>query len=130
MIFHQPQKTIRIPEILIDNVPIQYMESFNLLASYLDEHMSWKYHTNNISNKISRSVGILNRLENILPTYIKLMIYNALILSRINYGILLWGYNSERLFNLQNFLKLPYICYIFDYVFNCIDFWLLFVIFS
>ena len=63
MIFHQPQKTIRIPEILIDNVPIQYMESFNLLVIYLDEHMSWKYHINNISNQISRSVGILNRLE-------------------------------------------------------------------
>ena len=32
MIFYQPQKKIRIPEILIDNVPIQYVESFYLLG--------------------------------------------------------------------------------------------------
>ena len=44
MIFHHPQKKIRIPEILIDNVPIQCVESFNLLGIYLDEHMSWKHH--------------------------------------------------------------------------------------
>ena len=25
------------------------------------------------------------------------MIYNALLLSRINYGILAWGYNSEKI---------------------------------
>ena len=29
------------------------------------------------------------------------MIYNSLILSRINYGFLAWGYNSERIFKLQ-----------------------------
>ena len=29
------------------------------------------------------------------------MIYNALILSRINYGILAWGYQCERIFKLQ-----------------------------
>ena len=101
IIFHQPQRKIRIPEIVYDNVHIQCVESFNLLAIYLDEHMSWKHHINNISNQISRSVGILNRLKYILPTRIKLMIYNALMLSQINYGILLWSYNSERIFKLQ-----------------------------
>ena len=29
------------------------------------------------------------------------MIYNALILSRINYDILAWGYQFERIFKLQ-----------------------------
>ena len=62
--------------------------------------MLWKHYINNISNQMSMSVGILNRLIYILPTHIKLMIYNALILSRINYGILLWGYNSEIIFKL------------------------------
>ena len=106
MIFHQPQNKVKIPEILIDNVPIQCVESFNLLGIYLDEHMSWKHHINNISNQISRSVGILNSLEYVLPTHVKLMTYNALVISRINYGILLCGYNSERIFKL----KKPCVC--------------------
>ena len=63
--------------------------------------LSWKPHVTHISNLITKSVGVLNRLKHILPTFIKLMIYNSLILSRINYGILAWGYNNERIFKLQ-----------------------------
>ena len=29
------------------------------------------------------------------------MIYNALILPRINYGLLVWGYENEKIFKLQ-----------------------------
>ena len=57
---------------------------------------SWKNHINTTARKISRSIGILNSF---LP-YIKLMINNALILSYINYGLLLWGY-ADRIYNLQ-----------------------------
>ena len=50
---------------------------------------------------ISRSIGALNKLKYILPTSIKIMIYNALILPRINYGLLVWGYENEKIFKLQ-----------------------------
>ena len=63
--------------------------------------MSWKYHINHIAKNISKSIGILNRLKSILPTHVKVTIYNALILSKINYGILTWGYESESILKLQ-----------------------------
>ena len=63
--------------------------------------MSWKTHINQISNMISRSIGALNKLKYILPPSIKIMIYNALILPRINYGLLVWGYENEKIFKLQ-----------------------------
>ena len=63
--------------------------------------MSWKYHINHIAKNISKSIGILNRLKSILPTHVKVMIYNALILSKINYGILTWGNESESILKLQ-----------------------------
>ena len=34
------------------------------------------------------------------------MIYNALILSHINYGLLLWGYNADRIYNLQKSIRI------------------------
>ena len=64
-------------------------------------NMSWKYHINHIAKNFSKSIGILNRLKNILPTHVEIMIYNALILSKINYGILTWGYESESILKLQ-----------------------------
>ena len=44
--------------------------------------MSSKYHINRIAKNISKSIGILNRLKSMLPTHVKVMIYNALILSK------------------------------------------------
>ena len=101
MIFHNYQQQITMPNIFIDNVAIECVPNFNFLGIHFNQHLSWKPHITHISNLITKFVGVLNRLKNILPTSIKLMIYNALILSRINYGILAWGYQCERIFKLQ-----------------------------
>ena len=54
-----------------------------------------------ISNKISRTVGILNKLKHFLPLKTKVLLYNSLILSHLNFGILAWGYECERIAKLQ-----------------------------
>ena len=101
MIFHNSRQQITIPNISIDDVLIEYVHNFNFLGLHFNEHMSWKTHINHISNMISRSIGALNKLKYILPPSIKIMIYNALILPRINYGLLVWGYENEKIFKLQ-----------------------------
>ena len=101
MIFHNYQQQITVPNISIDNVAIECVPNFNFFGIHFNEHLSWKPHITHISYLITRTIGVLNRLKNILPTSINLMIYNSLILSRINYDILAWGYNSERIFKLQ-----------------------------
>ena len=101
MVFHTPQKKISKPNIIIDNIVLECVEKFNCLGVILHQNMIWKSHIDSISSKIGKSIGVLNRLKHCLPTSIKVLIYNALILSRINYGILLWGYQSERIFKLQ-----------------------------
>ena len=104
--FHTPQKKIRIPVISIDNIPAECVDSFNFLGIYLDKYMNWKSHTDYIASKLSQSIGILNRLKNIFPTRIKIMIYNSLMLSQINYVILMWSYHSDRLYKLQKVMRI------------------------
>lgn len=53
------------------------------------------------SQKISKTVGILNRLKRIIPIKSLIAIYNSLINSHINYGILCWGYKCNRILKLQ-----------------------------
>ena len=101
MVFHTPQKKISKPNIIIDNIALECVEKFNCLGVILHQNTIWKSHIDSISSKIGKSIGVLNRLKHCLPTSIKVLIYNSLILSRINYGILLWGYQSERIFKLQ-----------------------------
>ena len=101
VIFHMPQKIIPPLKISIDGIEIQRVENFNFLGIILNENINWSTHVSHVSNKISRTIGILNKLKNILPENIKLVLYNSLILPHINYGILSWGFKHERILKLQ-----------------------------
>ncbi len=80
---------------------IERVAEFNFLGLTLDEHLTWKCHINKISNKISQCMGILNRLKRFLPIHTKVLIYNSLVLSHLNFGILLWGFKYGKVFKLQ-----------------------------
>ncbi len=101
MIFHKPRKKINPLQITIDDTIIERVQEFNFLGLTLNENLNWKDHINKISNKISSSIGILNKLKYFLPQHIKILIYNSLILSHLNFGIMTWGYQCERVIKLQ-----------------------------
>ncbi len=46
-------------------------------------------------------MGVLNKLKYCLPISAKRLIYNTVILSHVNYCVLIWGYKCERLTKLQ-----------------------------
>ena len=101
MIFHRRQKQINELNISINGTDIERVESFNFLGLHIHESLSWRTHTDIVRNKISKVVGILYRLNNIFPKYILQTLYNSLIMSYINYGLLLWGVESHRIEPLQ-----------------------------
>ena len=67
----------------------------------INENLSWKSHVDKISNKISKYSGVLCRLKNFLPTNILRMIYCSIIQSNLNYSLLAWGFECDRLIKLQ-----------------------------
>ena len=101
MIFHRKQKQISELNIAINDTDIERVESFNFLGLHIHESLSWRTHTDTVRNKVSKVVGILYRLKNIFPMYILQTLYNSLIVSYINYGLLLWGVESHRVESLQ-----------------------------
>jgi hypothetical protein len=101
MIFHLPQKVVNIPKISMNNFHIEFVKEFNYLGIVIDQHLSWKPHTDLISKKISKTVGILNRLKTTLPKNVLMNIYNALVLPYLTYGSILWEKRVNRLVALQ-----------------------------
>ena len=57
----------------------------------IDSHLSWRYHIDYISSKISKGVGIMARLSNSVPTSTLLKINRSLIEPYIFYGLIAWG---------------------------------------
>ncbi len=91
IIFHTKKQKIQSLTLAIDNVNIERIAEFNFIGLSLVEHLTWTWHINKISNKIYECMGILNRLKHFLPIQTKVLIYNSLSLSHLNFGILLWG---------------------------------------
>ena len=54
-----------------------------------------------VGKKISKVTGILYRLRTFFPENVLFTLYNSLIISYINYGLLLWGIDCHKLEILQ-----------------------------
>ena len=101
IVFHMPQKGFNIPSLNINNTNIERVTEFNYLGIIIHQHLKWDSHINKIALKISSATGIIYKLKNIFPQNILITLYNTLILPHIHYGILLWGYNLNRICILQ-----------------------------
>ncbi len=85
----------------IENTNVDGVYEFNFLGLTINENLNWKSHIDKIANKISKSMGILNKLKHCLPLNAKVLIYNSVILSHVNFCILTWGYQYDRILKLQ-----------------------------
>ena len=65
MIFHHRQCNIGefIPDIRINDSPIERVTDFNFLGLQIGQHLNWNAHIQKSSNKISRTLGVMNRLK-------------------------------------------------------------------
>ena len=86
MLFHTPQRQVRYPVLYIDDIPVEFVNSFNFLGIILDDNLKWNSHINMIAKKISKTIGIMKKLKKYLPTSVLLNIYNALVSPHLNYG--------------------------------------------
>ena len=80
---------------------LTHISNVNFLGLTLDENLNWKQHKQKTPNKCSRIIGIINKLKHYLPIHIKLTLYHVLIQPHLTYCILVWGFNCERLIELQ-----------------------------
>ena len=101
MIFKTPQKKIGAIKLKINDNFIEQVKYFNFLGITIDENLNWNEHVNKIALKINKANAVLSRMKKILPVHIKRLIYEAIIHSHLNYGILVWGFNLTRLHRLQ-----------------------------
>ena len=69
------------------------------LGVYIDQHLEWKTHVNFIAAKVSKSVGLLYKAKDYLPSNSLLTLYYALIYPYLTYSNLILA--STYVTNLQ-----------------------------
>ncbi len=101
MLFHMPQKKVPPLTLSINNIAIENVKVFNYLGLMLDTNLKWNPHVQKVGNKISQINGVINKLKFEFPQRVLIMIYNSLIESHVNYCLILWGTNYDRIYKLQ-----------------------------
>lgn len=84
---------------------VEIVTTFRSLGVIFDEHLLWNKHVDSLANTLSRTVGALTKLRFLLPTNIKLLIYNSLFLSHLNYCLLVWGNTTASNINKIHLLQ-------------------------
>ena len=59
------KKTLPITrQIILENNVLEQVDNTKFLGVYIDQHLEWKTHVNFIAAKISKSVGLLYKVQN------------------------------------------------------------------
>ena len=67
------------------------MVSTKFVGVIISEDLKWKENTNVVSNKVSKSIGVLNKIRYILPVSVLSMLYCTLIFPYRQYCNILWA---------------------------------------
>ena len=85
--------TDRIINITLGGEHIEQSRSINILGVNLDEKLNFSLHTRDVCNTVSKQVGILNRLKNLIPSCAKLQLYKSAIIPHLIYCQLVWHFS-------------------------------------
>ena len=77
----------------INNEPIDKVDVMKFLGIYIDSHLNWNSQIQHVECKISRFLGILNKIKYKINMNVKLMLYSTLALGYITYCCSIWGSN-------------------------------------
>ena len=96
VIFHSPH--VKVPEPIVIRFcrkKIQRENCVKFLGILLDSDLSWKYHINELSKKLSRTIGIFYKIRCFVPSEILRLLYYSLFYSFLSYGVAVWGFTYK-----------------------------------
>ena len=79
----------------IANTVIERKSEAMFLGVIVDEKLNWSHHISALKSKMSRYIGIMFKLKNILPLKARIQIFHSFVQSHINYCSLIWGFSSK-----------------------------------
>ena len=99
VIFSRKVNKVHHPPLLFNNSTIQQIASQKHVGIHLDEELTFKHHINEKINKANRSIGIIRKLNNILPRSALLTIYRSFIRPHHDYGDVIYDQPENESFS-------------------------------
>lgn len=85
--------------IVFNGVKLKRVTEQKFLGVWFHEQLSWNRHIAHLSIELSKNIGLIYRIGHLIPLWLKKDLYNALIYSKLCYGILIWGTTTKTNYN-------------------------------
>ena len=99
IIFRPPRLSCERITLNLDGKKIFESTNIKYLGLLMDSRLTWKFHINELSKKLSRAIGILYKIRAYSPKSIMISLYFAIFHSHLAYGLPVWGSANEKLIN-------------------------------
>jgi len=81
---------INLPNLSINGNVIERVKYARFLGVYIDERLDWSEHIRQITSKVAKNVGIIQKIRHLLSTKLITTLYNSLVLPYLNYCNMIW----------------------------------------
>ena len=90
---------------MIDGTEITQVSSVKFLGVLVDEKLNWKEHIHNVTNKMSKSVGVISKITEYINRKCLLALYHSLVYPHITYCNIVWGSTYESNLNCIHLIQ-------------------------
>ena len=94
------------PQVKLGNCNIKRVKETKTLDVIIDDQLKWNAHIDNVVTKVSKAIGMIRRMKNVVPQSTLISVYNAIVQPHFDYCSLVWDianvYSLEKLQKMQN----------------------------
>ena len=90
VIFNHKTKKLPHPPLVFNNTNVTQSIYQKHLGIILDSKLTFENHINMVTTKINKTIGLLHKLENLLPRIALIKIYKAFVRPHLYYGDILY----------------------------------------
>ena len=95
MIFSRQNIIVNNQTLSISGVKIGRKIEARFLGVIVDEKLTWSKHISVLRAKMARYMGVLYKIKQYLPVNARLLIFQSLVQSHLNFCSLVWGFASK-----------------------------------
>ena len=81
-------------------MPLELIENAKYLGMTIHSDISWDVHVQRLCQSMDYHLSLLRRLRRIFPKDLLLQVYKSYVQPRLDYGITLYGWSTQKNFDL------------------------------
>ena len=101
VIFSRKRSIVTHPPLNFNNISVAQTNSQKHLGMQLDRKLNFEEHLSKVESKVNKTIGIIRKLQNVLPRSALITIYKLFIRPHLDYGDIIYDKTFNESFHAK-----------------------------